>query len=124
MAMYPCTFGPNHRFSGAQRSAYISRASTNRPSTLKHRLCKQHANTLEALCDVWLSTVTPETPGEQSKVCEAYDCVNPRSETFYVRLFNEQGSEPDEFIGELCELHADTLADELQWRSMLRVGDA
>jgi len=123
MAMYPCTFGVPHRYQGAQRSAYISRASSNRPVTLKHRLCKQHANTLEALADAGLSTVNPEAGGQMSMICEAYGCVEPRYETIYVRLFNEQGTEPDEFIGDLCRQHADAFAAEVQWASMLRVGD-
>jgi len=112
-----------HRYQGAQRSAYMSRASSSRPTTLKHRLCKQHANTLEALCDAMLATVSPTTDGQMSMVCEAYDCVEPRYETIYVRLFNEQGTEPDEFIGDLCREHADAFASEVQWASMLRVGD-
>lgn len=103
MAAYPCSIGL-HRYSGAQRSAYITIVQGARPATLKWRLCSRHFAESEAACKTWLAELTED--GQMSLVCEYRNCQVERECTVFAKYFGEDSEGPREYASDLCAAHA------------------
>jgi hypothetical protein len=111
VAAYPCSFG-NHRYAGAQRSAYLSSVSTSRPVTVKWRLCPRHFEEQEQLAAQILSKLDEDA--QMSMECEAQNCFNARDLTLFFKVFGEDGQEPRQYVADFCLAHGTAASNALK----------
>lgn len=115
MAAYPCQIG-SHRYSGAQRSMYLTVVGGSSLQSRKLRLCPHHF--VELLETVQERALNVEAVSLIVMSCTHPGCDQQRTKTILVKVF-DQGEDPVEYVADLCDAHAPVLLELLGWNGAI-----
>jgi thymidine kinase len=99
MAIYPCDFS-GHRYTGPQRSLYLTSLWGDDAETVKLRLCQTHFNELQTRANELLDIV--DEASVVSSVCDR--CGKEKTGTIFAKWF-DQHAEPAYAAADVCATH-------------------